>query len=194
MKCLKCDGELFPVKVGGKSYAKCDKCDSLFTANDLKNYMTNIQNPPPQERKNNLGLKIGLIAGIALIIVIAATIIFALNAGLFGSKKTKDLTGTWKSQNNNGSYQEAIITEDTIKINWISDNGKTKSIYWIGTFAAPSEPASEYSWTSKKDKNETDAALFASTDDTKDFTYKNGIISYEVSALGSTTILELKKQ
>lgn len=104
-----------------------------------------------------------------------------------------DLTGTWKSEDNEGSWMEASITADTIEINWISDDGKTKSIYWIGTYQAPDEAVDEYSWTSERDKEKTDTALLASTDDTKEFTYKDNIISYEVSAMGTTTTIELTK-
>lgn len=104
-----------------------------------------------------------------------------------------DLTGTWKSENNEGSWMEASITADTIEINWISDDGKTKSIYWIGTYQAPDEAVDEYSWTSERDKEKTDTALLASTDDTKNFTYKDDVISYEVSAVGTTTTMELTK-
>ena len=105
-----------------------------------------------------------------------------------------DLTGTWKSEENDGSYQEAVITTDRIEINWVSDGGDTKSIYWIGTYDAPTEAVDEYSWTSERNKEETDTALLASTDDTKDFTYKDGVISYEASALGTTKTVELTKE
>lgn len=107
------------------------------------------------------------------------------------SQEPTNLTGVWTSEENNGSYQEAIISENTIEINWVSDGGITKSIYWIGTYTAPNEAVDEYSWVSERDKEKTDSALLASTDDTKDFTYANGKISYEVSALGTTTTVEL---
>ena len=105
-----------------------------------------------------------------------------------------DLTGTWKSQNNDGSYQEAVITEDSIEINWVVDDGKTKSIYWAGTFTAPTEATDTYEWTSERDKEKTDSALLASTDDTKKFSYSKGKLKYEVSAFGTTTTLELTKE
>ena len=105
-----------------------------------------------------------------------------------------DLTGTWKSEENDGSYQEAVITTDRIEINWVSDGGDTKSIYWSGTYDAPIEAVDEYSWTSERNKEETDTALLASTDDTKDFTHKDGVISYEASALGTTKTVELTKE
>lgn len=110
------------------------------------------------------------------------------------TKEPTDLTGKWKSEENDGTYQEAVITSDKIEINWVSDGGKTKSIYWIGSYEAPTEDVDTYSWTSERNKEETDSALLASTDDTKDFNYKDGIISYEASALGTTTTVELKKE
>jgi len=37
-------------------------------------------------------------------------------------------------------------------------------------------------------------ALLASSDDTKEFTYKDGVISYEASAMGTTKKVELTKK
>ena len=34
-------------------------------------------------------------------------------------------------------WMEAAITADTITIQWVSDNGDTKSLYWKGTYTAP---------------------------------------------------------
>ena len=109
-------------------------------------------------------------------------------------KEPTDLTGTWKSEENNGSWQEAVISNDRIEINWVSDNGDTKSIYWIGTYEAPTEAVDEYVWTSDRNKEETDNALLASTHDTKEFTYKSGVLSYEASALGTTTTVKMEKE
>ncbi len=104
-----------------------------------------------------------------------------------------DLTGTWTSSEDEGSYQEATISENTIEINWISDAGATKSIYWIGTYSPPTENLDEYSWTSERDVEKTASALLASSDDTKNFTYKDGKITYEVSVMGTTTTYELSQ-
>ena len=107
-----------------------------------------------------------------------------------------DLTGAWKQDNSNSeaSYQQATITGDTITIEWVSDSGDTTSIYWVGTFQAPTNATEPYLWTSQRDAAATDSALLASTDDTKEFTYKDNVISYKVSALGTTTTAKLKKK
>lgn len=129
------------------------------------------------------------------LIVLALAVFMVLSSTGCGSKKEiPDLSGTWKSKENNGSYQEAIITADTIEINWVSDSGNTKSIYWVGTYTAPTEATDTYEWTSERDEEKTASALLASTDDTKVFSYSKGKISYSVSAMGSTTTVELTKE
>lgn len=106
-----------------------------------------------------------------------------------------DLTGEWAQTNSSSSdnYQAATITADTIEIYWVSDGGDTKSLYWAGTFTAPETADEPYSWTSENDHEQTDMALLASGDDTKEFTYEDGQISYSASALGTTTTIRLKK-
>jgi len=46
----------------------------------------------------------------------------------------------------------------------------------------------------KNDHSKTEGALLASSDDTKTITYQNGVLSYEASAMGTTTTIKLKKQ
>lgn len=111
-------------------------------------------------------------------------------------KQIPDLTGEWKQTNSKAddSYQAATISGDTIEIYWISDNGDTKSLYWAGSFIAPSTAEEPYKWDSKNDHNKTDGAMLASSDDTKTMTYQNGVLSYEASAMGTTTTVKLEKQ
>lgn len=105
------------------------------------------------------------------------------------------LSGAWKQENagDKTSYQQATITADTMKIEWVSDGGNTTSTYWVGSFKAPTDATEPYSWTSTRDVETTRSALLASSDATKDFTYEGGTISYKVSALGTTTTVKLKK-
>lgn len=107
-----------------------------------------------------------------------------------------EIPGQWKQTNSSSkdSFQGAVITEDTIEIYWVSDGGETTSLYWAGSYVAPGSIDSEYTWDSENDNEKTDSSWFASPDDTKTFTYKNGIISYEASALGTTTTIKLEKQ
>lgn len=106
-----------------------------------------------------------------------------------------NLAGKWKQSNSasEDSYQHATITDDTITVEWVSDGGATTSTYWIGTFKAPTDATAPYVWSSKRDVKATESALLASNDDTKEFTYDGETISYKVTALGTTTKVELKK-
>ena len=105
-----------------------------------------------------------------------------------------DLTGTWKQTNGSeDSYQEATISGDTIEIYWVSNGGDTKSLYWAGTYEAPTA-AGAYSWDSVNDHEKTDSSLLASGDDTKTFTYEDDVLSYSASAMGTTTTVKMEKQ
>lgn len=86
------------------------------------------------------------------------------------------------------------MSDETITIYWISDNGDTKSLYWAGSFVAPKTADEPYSWNSKNDHSKTETAMLASNDDTKAITYENGKLSYEASAMGTTTKIILEKQ
>ncbi|TMU87124.1 hypothetical protein FGG79_03010 [Bacillus sp. BHET2] len=112
------------------------------------------------------------------------------------SKQIPELTGEWKQTNSKSSdaYQAATINNDTIEIYWVSDNGDTKSLYWAGSFTAPTTADEPYTWDSESDHSKTENAMLASSDDTKTMTYQDGVLSYEVSALGTTTKVKLEKQ
>ena len=107
-----------------------------------------------------------------------------------------DLIGAWKQSNPNSekSYQQATITADTITVDWVTGGGNTTSIYWVGSFKAPTSSNGPYTGTSQKDAAATKSALLASSDATKEFTYDGDTISYKVSAMGTTTTVKLKKQ
>lgn len=111
-------------------------------------------------------------------------------------KQPLDLSGDWKQINSNSedSYQVATIGADTIEVNWVGDGGDTKSLYWVGTYVAPTEATDSYSWDSVNDTTQTGNALMASGDETKTFTYENGVLSYELSALGTTMTVEMERQ
>lgn len=109
-----------------------------------------------------------------------------------------DLTGEWtqanKSDDPEATYQIATISGETMEIYWMTNSDDTKALYWAGTFTAPTAADEPYTWDSQNDKEQTDTAIMASGDDTKTFTYADGQISYEVSAMGMTTTVKLEKQ
>lgn len=101
-----------------------------------------------------------------------------------------DLTGEWADAGEN-PLQKATITSDTITIWWSTDD--VDALYWQGTFTAPTTADEPYTFTSNNDKDATGMALLASGDDTKEFTYENGQLSYPVSFQGVDMTIHLKK-
>ena len=56
--------------------------------------------------------------------------IFVLSLYACGSNSKTDLSGTWKTKEEDGSWMEAEIKDDVITINWISDEGESTSVFW----------------------------------------------------------------
>lgn len=102
-----------------------------------------------------------------------------------------DLTGSWEEKDAGDSYQAGYIKDGEIVLYWVSDGGDIKALYWAGTYVAPATAADSYTWDSVNDKEQTSTALLASGDDTKTFTYENGELTYEMSALGVTSKMHL---
>lgn len=112
------------------------------------------------------------------------------------AEQPANLIGTWKQTNSNSAdtWMEAEITADTITIQWVSDNGDTKSLYWKGTYTAP-DKAGDWKWTSQGDTAAMQASLLGSQDATKDFTYtETDGVSWETTAMGTTVTVKTAKQ
>ena len=105
-----------------------------------------------------------------------------------------NLEGEWKQVNSasEDSYQIATIGGDEITVYWFDATTDTKSLYWAGTYVAPTEPGDTYSWESANDTEQTSMALMASPDEIKEFTYKDGQLQYDVSMMGSTQTVKLE--
>jgi len=132
------------------------------------------------------------------VLVLVALILSAFSA--CGNAGPLDLTGDWKQSNPvlnlpvlNSNYQIATIGPDSIEIYWYNDDTEIKALYWAGSYTPPTKAVKEYTWDSVNDKEKTGESLLATGDETKTFTYKDGVISYDVSALGLTQTVKLKR-
>lgn len=107
-----------------------------------------------------------------------------------------NLEGEWKEDvgKKADSYHGIYINGDTIEIYWVSDGGKSRTLYWAGTYTPPTDGKEPYTWTSLNDTRRTAAAILASGDSSKDFTYMNGKLSYTASVLGVTTEVRAVRQ
>lgn len=107
-----------------------------------------------------------------------------------------DLAGEWKQTNSNSveAYQTATITGEQITIDWVNDAEATKAVYWIGSYVAPTEETESYSWDSQGDVAQMETAILASGDSAKAFAYQDGVLSYELTAMGVTMTVEMSRQ
>lgn len=132
-----------------------------------------------------------------LSILAAASLAMSLAAcgGTSSSAGPADLTGDWKQANSNSetSYQTATISGSTIEVYWYDAATETKALYWAGTYTAPTDATEPYTWESENDTEKTSTALMASGDATKTFTYEKGEITYDVSMMGVTQTVHLKR-
>ena len=134
-----------------------------------------------------------------LALVLAACMLLSLAAcGSSGNTEEEEeilsLVGNWEEEETGDSYQAGFITEDSITIYWMSvdeDGNTSASLYWAGTYEAPTEDTDSWSWDSVNDTDQTGSALLASDSETKTFTYEDGVLSYAVTLLGTTNIYEL---
>ena len=104
------------------------------------------------------------------------------------------LAGNWQGENEDGAYMAAYIVDDVIEVYWISeddDSSFSNALYWSGSYDAPEEDVDTYEWDSINNTDKTSTALLASDAETKTFTYEDGTISFEVTAIGVTQTYEM---
>lgn len=124
--------------------------------------------------------------------IVAATTLIAHTAAAYGNDQSTDFNGCWKQSDANGqAWQGGYIDGDKIEIFWISDGGEEAALYWSGSFEAPENDTDSFSWTSVNNTERTRFSLLASQADQKEFSFANGEISYEATALGVTKTVKL---
>ena len=105
-----------------------------------------------------------------------------------------DLTGTWDQVNRPLIYPfRAVIEGDTITIWWHDEPNDTDSLYWAGTYVAPTEPSDTWAWTSENDHSRTDVSVMAAQAETKDFRYEDGQLLFYATAMGTEQTAHLER-
>ncbi len=85
----------------------------------------------------------------------------------------------------------AEITKGEIEIHVDTRDGKY--LYWAGEFDSEKDPLSDFVYVSKGYTDIMDGSFFGSQSATKTFKYKDGVLSYEFTMMGSTTTVDLVK-
>lgn len=105
-----------------------------------------------------------------------------------------DLTGTWDQVNRPLIYPfRAVIEGDTITVWWHDEPNDTDSLYWAGTYVAPTEPSDTWTWVSENDHSRTDTSYMAASADTKEFRYEDGQLLFPASAMGTDQTAHLER-
>lgn len=105
------------------------------------------------------------------------------------------LVGEWKATNSEAedAWQSAVITDDTISVDWVAEGGDTTAIFWIGSYIAPTEATTTYEWESIGDTEKMSTALMASQEEKKRFSYDDGVLTYEVSMMGVSKQITMER-
>jgi len=90
--------------------------------------------------------------------------------------------GTWKADG-----FEATVTASDITINIVGDDD-SKSLYWKGTFHEGNDVVKSHA-----DREALDASMLGSQDSDKNFAVDDDQIAFEMSMMGTTKTIKLKK-
>lgn len=109
-------------------------------------------------------------------------------------KPAPDLVGEWKQAGNPVNYyQIATITEDHMELYWFVVQDSSTHLYWTGSFTPPETGDEPYVWTSVNDLEDPYHEPWALRNETKNFTYKDGKITYNVDQGHLRTGVTLEK-
>lgn len=112
-------------------------------------------------------------------------------------RKAPDYMGTWRQKGANGeegedTWLEASITADTIRVDWVTESGADRMLFWSGSFDP--KAAAEGTVISQRDNAAMDPELLASTDDTKEFTFKEDSFSFPITVQDEHGTIEMEKR
>lgn len=130
-----------------------------------------------------------------LAIPVTISVLSGCGGGAHASSLPDDFTGKWYQTNakSTGVNMTAEITAGHIQINNVPRSG-TSAIYWLGTFDTDKSTSKAFKTKSLGDQDAMAMSIFASQDETKQFTYKDGVISFKYSILGTTSTVKLAKR
>lgn len=111
--------------------------------------------------------------------------------------KPVSLVGDWhQTKGMPGVTMRAEISGDGIQVNLHFDRDNVGGIFWMGSFDTSDQRSQSFTVTSLVDpdgQKVLDSSLFATSEHTKKFTYKDGDLSFEFSMMGVESIVHLSR-
>lgn len=133
-----------------------------------------------------------ILALLALVVSIFTLASCGSSHGASVSTQPVSLIGEWHQVNSNPSgWMTASISGESIQVNLRGRD--SSSIFWLGTFDTHKRSTSKYKIVSLGDQDAMKWQITASTESKKTFTYDHGVLSFEFSALGSSTTIHMTK-
>lgn len=132
--------------------------------------------------------------------LVAILAIFGLAAcgsqGASASSNPTSLIGDWRQVGpDSDGWFTASISGGSIQVNLEGRDGSS-SIYWMGSFESDHPTVGKFTVVSIPDadaRNTMKYSLMSSDEKTKTFSYKNGVISFKFTALGTSAVIQLKQ-
>jgi hypothetical protein len=107
-------------------------------------------------------------------------------------KNPATLVGEWSQVNaSSDGWMMASISGDSIQVNLRGRD--SSSIFWMGSFDTSRRPSGKFKVVSLGDQDAMKWDITASTEQQKTFTYDSGVLSFEFSAMGSSTTVLMTK-
>ena len=101
------------------------------------------------------------------------------------SELPESFDGQWIAVETDSTHFKADIKNDEMTIEWVFEDG-TNALYWIGSVAVGDV------FTSTRNVEKTEFALFASQLETKEFRYEDGHICFDYKLMGVSAVAKLK--
>jgi len=107
-------------------------------------------------------------------------------------KNPISMVGEWHQVNASpDGWMTASISGESIQVNLQSRD--SSSIFWLGSFDTGRKSYGKFKVVSFGDQDAMKLDIAASTDKQKTFVYDNGVLSFDFSALGTSTTVRMIK-
>lgn len=97
---------------------------------------------------------------------------------------------TWLQHGDTENYVDAVVRGNKITVTYHLNYEETATVVWVGTF----EPGQgNYSWTSVGDRRTMDRNPMAASEPEKEFTVRDGMLTFSFTFRGETHTVQLMK-
>lgn len=97
---------------------------------------------------------------------------------------------TWLQLGDTENYVDAVVRGNKITVTYHLNYEETATVIWVGTFESGQ---GDYSWTSVGDRRTMDRNPMAASESEKEFTVRDGMLTFSFTFRGETHTVQLMK-